>query len=146
MPEIDYKSAFEFTKDTSYLALKGQLWGVVCEDFGGNGPRYMGTTLYLCRYLSFHYDVVPQIVDGARHLVATSRDSILVPSHPFCDKACSGKLITKFCSWYIWDQHGLNPDFHSLARLSMMEAIFQELCNNSLFFWYVNCAFYRHCC
>ena len=34
-------------KDTPYLALKGELWGVFCEDFGENRPCYIGTALYL---------------------------------------------------------------------------------------------------
>ena len=34
-------------KDTPYLALTGELWGVFCEDFGENWPRYNGTALYV---------------------------------------------------------------------------------------------------
>ena len=33
-------------KDTPYLALMGELWGVFCEDFGEYWPQYNGTTLY----------------------------------------------------------------------------------------------------
>ena len=45
LTEADYKLEFEHTKDTPYLALAGELWGVFCEDFGENGPHYNGTAL-----------------------------------------------------------------------------------------------------
>ena len=45
--EIEYKSEFESTKDTSYLALTGKLWGVFCEDFRENWSWYNGTALYV---------------------------------------------------------------------------------------------------
>ena len=32
MAEVEYKSECEFTKDTWYLALMSELWGVFCED------------------------------------------------------------------------------------------------------------------
>ena len=32
--EAEYKSKFLVTKDTSYLALMGELWNVYCEDVG----------------------------------------------------------------------------------------------------------------
>ena len=38
---------FEPTKDTPYLALTGELWGVFCENFGKNWPRYNGTALHI---------------------------------------------------------------------------------------------------
>ena len=44
--EAKYKSEFEHTKHTPYLALTGELCGVFCEDFGGDPPRYNGTALY----------------------------------------------------------------------------------------------------
>ena len=31
-----YKSEFEHTKNTPYLALTGELWDVFCENFGEN--------------------------------------------------------------------------------------------------------------
>ena len=40
------ESDIRITTDTPYLALTGELWGVYCEDFGENWPRYNGTTLY----------------------------------------------------------------------------------------------------
>ena len=33
--------------DTPCRALKGELWGVYCEDLGNNWPRYNGTALYI---------------------------------------------------------------------------------------------------
>ena len=47
MTEVEYKSEFEFPKDTIYLALTGELWGVLCEDFRENLSRYNSTTLYI---------------------------------------------------------------------------------------------------
>ena len=44
--EAEYKSEFEHTKDTPYFALTGEIWGVFCEDFEENWPRYNGTALY----------------------------------------------------------------------------------------------------
>ena len=41
------ESESDFTTDTLYLALMGELWVVFCEDFGENWPRYNGTALYL---------------------------------------------------------------------------------------------------
>ena len=35
------------TKDTPYLALTSELWGVYCEDFGEKWPRYNATTLWV---------------------------------------------------------------------------------------------------
>ena len=48
---VEYKSKLEHTKrhpqkDTPYLALTGELWGVICEDFGEKWPRYNGSALY----------------------------------------------------------------------------------------------------
>ena len=40
------ESDIRITKDTPYLALTGELWGVYCEGLGENGPRYNGTALY----------------------------------------------------------------------------------------------------
>ena len=37
------------SQHTPYLALKGQLWHVYCEDFGENWPCYNGTALYIGR-------------------------------------------------------------------------------------------------
>ena len=36
MTKEEYKPDFKLTKDTQYLARTGELWGVYCEDFGGN--------------------------------------------------------------------------------------------------------------
>ena len=41
------ESDIRITKDTPYLALTGELWGVYCKGLGENGPRYNGTALYL---------------------------------------------------------------------------------------------------
>ena len=40
-------SDFRITTDIPYLAPTGELWGVFCEDFGENWPRYNGTALYI---------------------------------------------------------------------------------------------------
>ena len=45
--EAEYQSDAETTKDTPYLALTGELWGVFCEYLWENQPRYNGTALYV---------------------------------------------------------------------------------------------------
>ena len=42
----EYESDPGSTKDIPYLALTGELWGVFCEYFWENWPRYNGTALY----------------------------------------------------------------------------------------------------
>ena len=44
--ESEYKSEIEFTNDTTYLTLTGELWCAFCENFWENWPRYDGTILY----------------------------------------------------------------------------------------------------
>ena len=46
MTEAKYASEAIFTKDTPYLALTGELWGVFCADLSKNWSRYNGTALY----------------------------------------------------------------------------------------------------
>ena len=46
MTATECKSDVKLTTDTSYLALTGELWGVCCENFEENWPRYNGTALY----------------------------------------------------------------------------------------------------
>ena len=41
--EMEYQSEAEPTKDTPQLALMGEQWGVFCEYFDENWPRYNGT-------------------------------------------------------------------------------------------------------
>ena len=45
--EAEYQSDAGTTKDTPYLALTGELWGVFCEYLWENQPRYNGPALYL---------------------------------------------------------------------------------------------------
>ena len=45
--EAEYQSDAGTTKDTPYLALTGELWGVFCEYLRENQPRYNGTALYM---------------------------------------------------------------------------------------------------
>ena len=42
----EYQSGAKSTKDTPYLALTGELWGVFWEYIWENWPRYNGTALY----------------------------------------------------------------------------------------------------
>ena len=39
----EYECKFEPVKDTPYLALTGELWGVFCDDFRENQRRYIIT-------------------------------------------------------------------------------------------------------
>ena len=43
MTGAKHESDFKITKDTPYLTLMGELWGVCCEDFAENLSRYNGT-------------------------------------------------------------------------------------------------------
>ena len=45
--EAEYQSNAGSTQDTPYLALTGELWGVLCEYLWQNWPRYNGTALYV---------------------------------------------------------------------------------------------------
>ena len=54
MAEAEYKSEFEHTKDTPYLALTGELWSVFCGDFEENWQRYNTHTLYIYIYIYIH--------------------------------------------------------------------------------------------
>ena len=47
MTAVERKPDFKLTIDTTYLTLTGELWGVYCEDWGENWPRYNDTALYL---------------------------------------------------------------------------------------------------
>ena len=40
--QAEYQSDAGSTKDAPYLALTGEIWGVFCEYFRENGPRYNG--------------------------------------------------------------------------------------------------------
>ena len=42
----EYKSRFQFTKDTTYLALTSELLGVFYDEFSENWQRFDGTALY----------------------------------------------------------------------------------------------------
>ena len=53
MTEAKYASEV-FAKDTPYLALTRDLWGVFCEDFGENWSRYNGTALYMEDWVRTH--------------------------------------------------------------------------------------------
>ena len=37
------ESYIRITRDTPYLALTGELWGIYCEDLGEKWPSYNGT-------------------------------------------------------------------------------------------------------
>ena len=52
MKAAECKSDFELTKSTPYLALKGELWGIYCEDLGENGLHYNGTVLHLLLWIN----------------------------------------------------------------------------------------------
>ena len=51
MTMAERKSNIRLTKDTPYLALMGELWGVFSEDFEENWWLYNSTALYFMRYI-----------------------------------------------------------------------------------------------
>ena len=46
MTEAEHKSELTLTKDTPYLTLTGELWGVCCDDFEEILSHCNCTTLY----------------------------------------------------------------------------------------------------
>ena len=44
---VESELDFRITRDTPYLALTGEIWGVYCEDIGENWPRYNGIAPYM---------------------------------------------------------------------------------------------------
>ena len=47
MTAAERVSDFNLITYTPHLALTGELWGIYCEDYGENWPRYNGTALYI---------------------------------------------------------------------------------------------------
>ena len=47
LTEAEHKPEIELKLYTPYLALTGELWGVHCEDWGENFPRYNSIVMYL---------------------------------------------------------------------------------------------------
>ena len=45
--QAEYQSDAGSTKETPYLTLRGEPWGLCCGDFRENWPCYNGTALYL---------------------------------------------------------------------------------------------------
>ena len=48
MTATERKSDFKITTYTPYLTLTGKVWGIYCENFDENCPRYNDTALYTC--------------------------------------------------------------------------------------------------
>ena len=46
MVVVKYAPEFFLAKDTLYLALMSEFWGVFCEDLDNIWPCYNGTALY----------------------------------------------------------------------------------------------------
>ena len=42
----EYTKEFEYTKDTAYLTLTGERWGVFCKKFSENCQHYNDMALY----------------------------------------------------------------------------------------------------
>ena len=43
---VEHRADFELTKDSPYITLMGELWGIYCEYFGKYWLFYNGTTMY----------------------------------------------------------------------------------------------------
>ena len=54
MAAAERKSDFKLTTDTPYLALTGERWGVYCEYFGENWPRYNGIVVLPFKILAIY--------------------------------------------------------------------------------------------
>ena len=59
----EHKSGLALTKDTPYLALAGELWGVYCDEFSEYWSSYNGIALYqqkphyLCLNVLYDYNL-----------------------------------------------------------------------------------------
>ena len=56
MTGAKHKSDSEIEKNTPYLTVMGELWGVCCEDFAENWSHYNGTILYYPYHYSDEYN------------------------------------------------------------------------------------------
>ena len=52
---VKHQSEAAPTKDTPYLTLMGELWGVFREYYGENWPRYNSTALYLANHFASEF-------------------------------------------------------------------------------------------
>ena len=71
--EAEYQSDAGTTKDTPYLALTGELWGVFCEYLRENQQRYNGTALYIDGSVQ---DQSKSIADAVELLQSCAKSSI----------------------------------------------------------------------
>ena len=75
-----HKLNITLTKDTSYLALTGELWGVCCEHFGENQPYFNGIAPYffnwnISSHSIFQYNAGSYIPHSVQH------STLFHPSH-----------------------------------------------------------------
>ena len=79
-------TAIVLTKDTPYFALAGELWGVFCNDFGENFPRYNGI------------DIVKTVRprQGGRHFDRRHFKCIFLNENAWISINISPKFVPKF--------------------------------------------------
>ena len=51
MAAAEHKSDIDLAKNTPYLALTRESWGVCCEELGENWPHHNSTSLYLMYHI-----------------------------------------------------------------------------------------------
>ena len=83
---VGYQSDAWPTKDTPYLALTGELWGVLCEYLWENWPCYKGIALYLAVAAAHAGEN-----DLPFHLFTALPPDLLLRDMPKLDQGCISK-------------------------------------------------------
>ena len=104
MTVAEHKSDLQLTKDTPYLALTGELWGVYCDNLEENWPLYNGTVLtYPCRKRNTAY-------------LRSKRESFLfTPGYAFQFPWDSNKGVFSFLQIHLKKQK-----HHEMAPINMI--------------------------
>ena len=84
---LNINQTLKLTTDTPYcLALRGELWGVSCEYFGGHWPRYNSTALYLYHLSALGYQRQSKSLIQKTITMASQITGVSI----ICSTVCSG--------------------------------------------------------
>ena len=107
----EYQSGAKSTKDTPYLALTGELWGVFWEYVWENWQRYNGTALYMHFYVAmqaFHRKYIDGLVQSCIISIANALEILQSCTKPAtydrdnivsCKVAMATRVECKVRSW-----------------------------------------------
>ena len=76
MTGTEYEYKFKPTKDTPYLALTGELWGVFCDVLGEDRLHYNGTTLYFAMQMPLISLFSMKHIMSQKHSLMSSHDHV----------------------------------------------------------------------